>query len=175
MWNVLHVWCALDIKMLNLSVSEEINQLKSRTLTYTVYVTLCEWSVSAVGVMDSLFDKIKVLLTGAPWAPRAPLGPVTPVGPWKKEAQLIMMIYTLWSFVKTQKCDLGHIDLVPGLYSNSSQILTTGPGAPDGPWGPGAPPSPFCPPSPTSPLAPGWPSAPWMLQTEQRYWQIIDE
>lgn len=42
--------------------------------------------------MDSSFDEIKVLLTGAPWAPRAPLGPVTPVGPWKKEAQLIMMI-----------------------------------------------------------------------------------
>lgn len=41
-----------------------------------------------------------------------------------------------------------------------AETLTTGPGAPDGPWGPGAPESPFCPDSPCSPLFPGWPSAP---------------
>lgn len=64
--------------------------------------------------------------------------------------------------------------LVHGVYFEVL-ILTTGPGAPDGPWGPGAPPSPFCPASPTSPLAPGWPSAPWTDQTQQGRWQNINK
>lgn len=64
--------------------------------------------------------------------------------------------------------------LVHGVYFEVL-ILTTGPGAPDGPWGPGAPPSPFCPASPTSPLAPGWPSAPWTDQTQQGWCENINK